>query len=100
MGKGSPAVGVISQKLDEKKGLEVDDKDIIKNLSIPIWMQDLKDMYKDDPTSVNAILTAFSIFGANVRTVDEPKSQDNTTSSKERKRPSRSDRIKQRHDMR
>lgn len=73
-GKTSPAFNVAIQKFQERKGLELDNADVVKDLTVPIWMQDLKNMYKDDPASVNAILTALSIFGANVRTTDESRS--------------------------
>ena len=43
-----------------------------------MWAQDMKEMYKDDPASVNIILTALTLFGANTRTVDQSKSQGNT----------------------
>lgn len=74
-GKASPAFSVLKQKLDERKGQEVDDQEILQNLTVPIWMQDLKDLYKDQPQEVGALLTILSFFGANVRTVEEKKSK-------------------------
>ena len=71
LGKGSPAVSVIAKKFDEKKGFESSDGEIIKDLTVPIWMQDLKELYKDSPKEVSTLLAALSFFGANVRTVDE-----------------------------
>jgi hypothetical protein len=83
-GKSSPVISVAVKKAQEKKGLEVDDAELIRDVTIPIWMQDLKEMYKNDPTTVNAILTAFSLFGANVRAVDPSKqSQGNTINIKD-----------------
>lgn len=70
-GKTSPVFNVAIKKAQERKNLEVDNADIIKDLTVPIWMQDLKDLYKDDPASVNTILTALTLFGANVRAVDD-----------------------------
>jgi hypothetical protein len=72
LGKASPAIGAAAKKLDERKGLEVDDAEMIKDLTVPIWMQDLKELYKDSPAEVSSILMALSFFGANIRTV-EPK---------------------------
>lgn len=82
-GKSSPIISVGVRKAQERKGLEVDDAELMRDVTVPIWMQDLKEMYKHDPTTVNAILTAFSIFGANVRPVDPDKqSQGNTINLK------------------
>ena len=72
-GKASPAFNVAIKKAQERKGLEIDKGDMIKDLTVPIFMQDLKDIYKDDPATVNSILTAFSLFGANLRTVEDSK---------------------------
>jgi hypothetical protein len=82
-GKSSPVISVAVKKAQEKKGLEVDDAELIRDVTIPIWMQDLKEMYKNDPTTVNAILTAFSLFGANVRAVDPSKQSQGNTITKE-----------------
>jgi hypothetical protein len=79
LGKASPSISVVSKKLDERKGLEVDDADLIKNLTVPIWMQDAKSLYKDNPAAIGGLFTALSIFGANVRTVDESKKSKSET---------------------
>lgn len=81
-GKTAPVVNVGIQKAQERKGLELDNTEVVKNLTVPIWLQDLKDLYKKDPQSVNAIVTVLSIFGANVRTVDAGKTSPFTDEDK------------------
>ena len=70
IGKAAPAFNVAAKKMDERAGREVDDAEIIKNISLPLWTQDLGDLYKEDPQSAAPLLTALSILGANVRVVD------------------------------
>lgn len=79
LGKAAPAVSVASKKLDERKGLEVDDAELVKNLTVPIWMQDAKSLYKDNPAAIGGMFTALSILGANVRTVDASKKSKSET---------------------
>lgn len=69
-GKTSPVINVGIQKAQERKGLELDNAEVVKNLTVPIWMQDMKELYKEDHASVNTIATVLSIFGANVRVPD------------------------------
>ena len=88
LGKASPAVSVAAQKADERKGVEMDNTEAIKNLTVPIWKQDLKEMYKDSPAEVSTILTVLSFFGANARTVEPKKSSNNPSKPKiERPKP-------------
>jgi len=73
-GKASPGLSAAISKLDERKGLEVDDKELITNLTIPIWLQDAGEVYKTNPAEIGTLFNILSIMGANVRTV-EPKKQ-------------------------
>jgi len=81
-GKTAPVVNVAIQKAQERKGLELDNTEVVKNLTVPIWLQDLKDLYQKDPQSVNVIATVLSIFGANVRSVDGGKTSPFTDEDK------------------
>ena len=47
-------------------------------------MQDVKELYKEDPATIGAFLTILSVFGANVRTVPEPENQEKGLKGKER----------------
>ena len=78
IGKAAPIFNVAAKKLDERAGRPVENDEIIKNISVPLWLQDIGDLYKNDPNSVAPLLTAFSIIGANVRTVDLSKQPKNT----------------------
>lgn len=78
-GKASPGMGVLIKKAQERKGLEVDDAEILKSQVVPMWMQDSKELYKEHPVEIGTLFNILSIFGANVRTVDPSKqSQGNT----------------------
>jgi hypothetical protein len=72
-GKAAPLIGAGIKKLDEKKGVEVDDAEVLRDLTVPIWMQDIKELYKDSPAEIGALLTILSLFGAGIRTVEEKK---------------------------
>jgi len=74
IGKAAPVFNVLAKKLDERAGRPVENDEIIKNISVPLWLQDVGELYKNDPNSVAPLLTAFSILGANVRAVEPRKS--------------------------
>jgi len=75
IGKAAPVFNVLAKKLDERAGRPVENEELIKNISVPLWIQDVGDLYKNDPNSVAPLLMTLSILGANVRTVDKSKSQ-------------------------
>jgi len=75
LGKASPGMSFVTKKLDEKKGLEVDDAELLKNQVVPMWMQDAKSLYKDHPVEIGTLFNILSIFGMGVRSVEETKSQ-------------------------
>lgn len=83
-GKASPGAGAVIKKLDERKGLEVDDAEMVKDLVVPMWLQDSKELYKDHSVAIGTLFNVLSIFGANVRTVDPSKQpQSNTVTIKD-----------------
>jgi len=75
IGKAAPVFNVLAKKLDERAGRPVENDELIKNISVPLWLQDVGELYKNDPNSVAPLLTALSIIGANARTVEKSKSQ-------------------------
>jgi len=72
-GKASPGMGASIKYLDQKKGLEIDNTEMAKDLTIPMWMQDSKELYKDHPVAIGTLFNILSIFGAGVRVVEDKK---------------------------
>jgi hypothetical protein len=72
-GKFTPSLGAVYKKLDESKGREADNEELITNLTVPMWMQDLKEVYKDDPATVGMFMNFMAMLGAQTRVVDESK---------------------------
>ena len=68
-GKFAPGVGALRDYYDQNPNYE-DDEKILKDLVIPLWLQDANELYKDDPVSVTLMFNFLSIIGANIRKVD------------------------------
>lgn len=74
-GKASPGMSAVIKKLDERKGLEVDDVQLSKDLTIPMWMQDANELYKEHPAPLAAMFNILSILGAGVRVAEQSEKQ-------------------------
>lgn len=75
LGKASPGTGAIRDYLDKNPNYENDDE-ILQNLVVPMWIQDAKELYKEDPAAVTAMFNMLAIVGANIRKVDMKQVQD------------------------
>ncbi len=69
-GKAAPVPAAVIKYLDQKQGVELED-DILTGLVVPMWLQDMKELYAQNPTEIGAVYTMLSLLGANVRTVEE-----------------------------
>jgi hypothetical protein len=76
MGKLAPTPGLIRDLADRNPNIDNDDE-IYKNLVIPMWYQDAKELEKDNPAEMRAAFNLLGFLGANVRTVDPDKMKKN-----------------------
>ncbi len=68
LGKLAPTPGVI-RDIAEKPNYE-DYDEIYQNVIMPIWLQDAKEMQKDNPVEMQALFHLLGFVGANIRTVN------------------------------
>jgi N12 class adenine-specific DNA methylase len=80
LGKASPGISIGAQVLDQREGREMTDKEVIEGLVMPMWMQDVKDIYKSHPNTIASFLSAMAMLGTAVRVYDEapPKKETKT----------------------
>lgn len=76
MGKLAPTPGLIRDLSDRNPNIDNDDE-IYKSLVMPIWLQDAKELKKDNPLEMQALFNLLGFIGANVRTVDADKMMEN-----------------------
>jgi hypothetical protein len=74
LGKLAPTPGVI-RDIAEKPNYE-DYDEIYQNVIMPIWLQDAKEMQKDNPAEMQALFHLLGFVGANVRTVNPDSMKD------------------------
>lgn len=74
LGKLAPTPGVL-RDLAEKPNYE-DYDEIYQNIIMPIWLQDAKEMQKDNPAEMQALFHLLGFVGANVRTVNPDSMKD------------------------
>lgn len=72
-GKASPGIAIGMRKLEDKKNMEMTDKEVIEGLTMPLWMQDINDMKREHPAEMSALLIGMSILGMAIRTPDQMK---------------------------
>jgi hypothetical protein len=74
LGKLAPTPGVL-RDIAEKPNYE-DYDEIYQNVIMPIWLQDAKEMQKDNPAEMQALFHLLGFVGANVRTVNPDSMKD------------------------
>jgi hypothetical protein len=69
--KLSPVISFAKQRADLRKGEEYDLQDEMTNLAIPMFAQDLSDIYKENPDLVATGLTILGMMGASIRVQED-----------------------------
>ena len=92
--KKAPGIAIIEKILDQRKGRELDEDEFWRETMLPIWSQDLSEVFEDHEGSAATLLTALNLLGISSQHFQLTKKQRRA----KRKANKRSDRNKIRHE--
>jgi len=92
--KKAPGIAIMEKILDQRKGRELDSDKFWAETMLPIWMQDVSEVFEDHPTEAASLLTSLNMLGISSQHFQLTKAQRRA----KRKASTKSDRNKRSHE--